>query len=155
MSSNIQVLASVVPLVNTCKGRRVLVQQLARKRIIGGVVRLTHCFLNILLPQYFKKSFSEKKKYTQVLLETHIFLGADFFVRPARAANWKGGVATCFKKGVLHRTKHLMGGRGPLWVHMEISLVYWDPESTTGVFQSSVVWGCRWASSWVNIPNSS
>lgn len=74
MSSNIQVLASVVPLVNTCKGRRVLVQQLARKRIIGGVVRLTHCFLNILLPQYFKKSFSEKKNTLRYSLRHTFFL---------------------------------------------------------------------------------
>lgn len=62
MSSNIQTSALVVPLMNTCRGRRVLVQQLADTRLIGGEVRLTHCFLSILLPQTLHEKLFRKNK---------------------------------------------------------------------------------------------
>lgn len=61
MSSNIQTLALVVPLMNTCRGHRVLAQQLFDTRLIGGEVRLTH-FLSILLPQTLHEKLFRKKK---------------------------------------------------------------------------------------------
>ena len=85
---------------------------------IGGVVRLTFCFLNILLqPVLVEKLFSGgKKKYTEVLLERHSFHSANFCKQLWRVLQTSAVTGEVEEVRVLRREycKNMMGGRGPL-----------------------------------------